>query len=103
MALVINTNVSSLNAQNNRNKTQSRLSKATESLSSGLKINSAADNAAGYAIAQRFTTQIGGLDQANSNASDAISLAQTTEPALSQITPNLQSVRDLAVQPANGT
>lgn len=103
MALVINTNVSSLTAQNNLNKTQSMLSKATEALSSGLKINSAADDAAGYAISQRFTTQIGGLNQANSNASDAISLAQTAESALSQITSNLQAVRDLAVQSANGT
>ena len=103
MALVINTNVSSLTAQSNLNKTQSMLSKATEALSSGLKINSAADNAAGYAISQRFTTQIGGLDQANSNANDAISLAQTAESALSQITSNLQAVRDLAVQSANGT
>ncbi|AFC86455.1 flagellin [Frateuria aurantia] len=103
MALVINTNVSSLTAQSNLNKTQSMLSKATEALSSGLKINSAADDAAGYAISQRFTTQIGGLNQANSNASDAISLAQTAESALSQITSNLQAVRDLAVQSANGT
>jgi flagellin len=103
MSLVINTNISSLNAQNNLTKSTNSLAQATERLSSGLKINSAADNAAGFAIATRFTTQIGGLSQASSNASDAISLAQTTESALDQVTSNLQAIRDLAVQSANGT
>jgi len=103
MSLVINTNVSSLNAQNNLTKSQSALAQATERLSSGLKINSAKDNAAGFAISQRYTTQIGGLNQASANASDAINLAQTTGSALDQVTANLQAIRDLAVQAANGT
>jgi Flagellin and related hook-associated proteins len=103
MSLVINTNVSSLNTQNNLSKSQSALSKATERLSSGLKINSAADNAAGFAISQRYTTQIGGLAQASANASDAINLAQTAGSALDQVTANLQAIRDLAAQSANGT
>jgi len=103
MSLIINTNISSLNAQNNLSKSQSALSQATQRLSSGLKINSAADNAAGYAISQRYTTQIGGLNQASANASDAINLAQTAGSALSQVTANLQAIRDLAVQSANGT
>jgi flagellin len=103
MSLVINTNTSSLTAQNNLTKSTSALAQATERLSSGLKINSAKDNAAGYAISTRFTTQIGGLSQASSNAGDAISLAQTTESALDEVTSNLQAIRDLAVQSANGT
>ena len=103
MSLVINTNISSLNAQNNLTKSQSALATATERLSSGLQINSAADNAAGFAIAQRYTTQIGGLGQASQNASDAINLAQTAGSALDQVTANLQAIRDLAVQSANGT
>ena len=103
MSLVINTNISSLNTQNNLSKSQSMLSQATERLSSGLKINSAADNAAGFAISQRYTTQIGGLNQASANASDAINLAQTAGSALDQVTANLQAIRDLAAQSANGT
>jgi flagellin len=103
MSLVLNTNISSLQAQNNLNKSSSELNTATEDLSSGLKINSAADNAAGFAIATRFQTQIGGLSQASQNASDAINLAQTAGSALTQVTSNLQSIRDLAVQAANGT
>ncbi len=103
MSLVINTNTSSLTAQNNLTKSTSALAQATERLSSGLKINSAKDNAAGFAISTRFTTQIGGLSQASSNAGDAISLAQTTGSALDEITTNLQAIRDLAVQSANGT
>ncbi|WP_199096889.1 flagellin [Dyella sp. ASV21] len=103
MSLVINTNISSLSAQNNLTKSQSALSSATQRLSSGLKINSAADNAAGFAISQRYTTQIGGLKQASANASDAINLAQTAGSALDQVTSNLQAIRDLAVQSANGT
>lgn len=103
MSLYLNTNVASLQAQNNLASSSSKLSTATEDLSSGLKVNSAADNAAGYAIAQRFQTQIGGISQASQNASDAINLAQTAGSGLSQITSNLQSIRDLAVQSANGT
>ena len=103
MSLIINTNISSLMAQNNLSKSQSALSQATQRLSSGLKINSAADNAAGFAISQRYTTQIGGLSQASANASDAINLAQTAGSALDQVTSNLQAIRDLAVQSANGT
>ncbi|BDU22854.1 flagellin [Dyella sp. GSA-30] len=102
MSLVINTNISSLNAQNNLSKSQSALMTATQRLSSGLRINSAKDNAAGFAISTRFSTQIGGIGQASSNASDAISLAQTTESALDEVTSNLQAIRDLAVQSANG-
>ncbi|HTV86123.1 MAG TPA: flagellin [Dyella sp.] len=103
MSLILNTNVSSLQAQNNLTTSSSQLSTATEDLSSGLKINTAADNAAGYAIVQNFQTQIGGLSQASQNATDAINLSQTAGSALSQITSNLQSIRDLAVQSANGT
>ncbi|MBU6247490.1 MAG: flagellin/flagellar hook associated protein, partial [Xanthomonadaceae bacterium] len=103
MSFVINTNVSSLNAQNNLDKSRNMLAQATQRLSSGLKINSAADNAAGFAISQRYTTQIGGLAQASANASDAINLAQTAGSALDQVTANLQAIRDLAAQAANGT
>ena len=103
MSLVLNTNIASLQAQNNLNKSSSALNTATEDLSSGLKINSSADNAAGFAIGTRFQTQIGGLSQASQNASDAINLAQTAGSALTQVTSNLQSIRDLAVQAANGT
>ena len=103
MTLSIYTNINSLTAQNNLAKSQSAVSQATARLSSGLKINSATDNAAGYAISTNFTTQIGGLGQASSNASDAINLAQTTQSALSQVTANLQAIRDLAVQSANGS
>lgn len=103
MAQVINTNSISLIAQNNLNKSQSSLSTAIERLSSGLKINSAADNAAGQAISNRFTSAINGLTQASSNASDGISLAQTTEGALNEINDNLQAIRTLTVQAQNGT
>jgi flagellin len=103
MSLILNTNISSLQAQNNLTTSTNSLSTATEDLSSGLSINSAADNAAGYAIVQNFQTQIGGLSQASQNATDAINLSQTAGSALSQITSNLQSIRDLAVQSANGT
>ncbi len=103
MTLSIYTNINSLTAQNNLSKSQSAVAQATARLSSGLKINSATDNAAGYAISTNFTTQIGGLGQASSNASDAINLAQTTQSALSQVTANLQAIRDLAVQSANGS
>ncbi|EHF3701651.1 flagellin FliC [Salmonella enterica subsp. enterica serovar Senftenberg] len=103
MAQVINTNSLSLLTQNNLNKSQSSLSSAIERLSSGLRINSAKDDAAGQAIANRFTSNIKGLTQASRNANDGISLAQTTEGALSEINNNLQRVRELSVQATNGT
>lgn len=103
MAQVINTNSLSLLTQNNLNKSQSSLSSAIERLSSGLRINSAKDDAAGQAIANRFTANIKGLTQASRNANDGISIAQTTEGALNEITNNLQRVRELSVQAANGT
>ncbi len=103
MAQVINTNSLSLLTQNNLNKSQSTLSSAIERLSSGLRINSAKDDAAGQAIANRFTSNIKGLTQAARNANDGISLAQTTEGALSEINNNLQRVRELSVQASNGT
>ena len=103
MTLSINTNVASIVARNNLSTSQMSLQTAMQRLSSGLRINSAADDAAGYAISQRMTSQIGGLDQAARNANDGISLAQTAQGALSQITQNLQTVRNLAVQAANGT
>ncbi|MGN2247604.1 flagellin [Frateuria sp. GZRR35] len=103
MVMSVNTNISSLNAQNNLAKSQSKLSTAIERLSSGMKINSAKDDAAGLAISTRFTTQINGLNQAVSNANDGISLAQTTESALNEVTNNMQRIRTLAVQSANAT
>lgn len=103
MAQVINTNSLSLLTQNNLNKSQSALGSAIARLSSGLRINSAKDDAAGQAIANRFTSNIKGLTQASRNANDGISVAQTTEGALSEINNNLQRVRELSVQAANGS
>ncbi|MCH9695732.1 MAG: flagellin [Gammaproteobacteria bacterium] len=103
MAQTINTNVASLNAQRNLNRSQGLLNQSLERLSTGLRINSAKDDAAGLAISERFTTQIRGLDQAVRNASDGISLAQTTESALGELTNNLQRIRELAVQSVNAT
>src|SRR5690606_18506954 len=103
MAQVINTNVMSLNAQRNLSTSGGQLATALQRLSSGLRINSAKDDAAGLAIAERFTTQIRGLNQAARNANDGISLAQTGEGALAEITNNLQRIRELAVQAANST
>lgn len=103
MAQVINTNSLSLITQNNINKNQSALSTSMERLSSGLRINSAKDDAAGQAIANRFQSNIKGLTQAARNANDGISAAQTTEGALSEINNNLQRVRELTVQAQNGT
>lgn len=103
MAQVINTNSLSLLTQNNLNKSQSALSSAIEHLSSGLRINSAKDDAAGQAIANRFTANIRGLTQASRNANDGISIAQTTEGALSEINNNLQRVRELSVQASSST
>ena len=99
----INTNVASLNAQRNLNRTQGTLSTALERLSTGLRINSAKDDAAGLAISERFTTQIRGLNQAVRNANDGISLSQTAESAIAELSNNLQRIRELAVQSANAT
>ncbi|WP_405228940.1 flagellin [Lentisalinibacter sediminis] len=103
MAQSINTNVASLNAQRNLSQSQGLLNTSLERLSTGLRINSAKDDAAGLAISERFTTQIRGLNQAVRNASDGISLAQTTESALGELTNNLQRIRELAVQSANAS
>ncbi len=103
MALTVNTNVSSLNAQRNLNVSQASLSTSMQRLSSGLRINSAKDDAAGLSISERFTAQIRGNDQAARNANDGISLAQTAEGDLDQITNNLQRMRELSVQSANAT
>jgi Flagellin and related hook-associated proteins len=103
MALVINTNVMSLNAQRNLTTSANQLATSLQRLSSGLRINSAKDDAAGLAISERMTTQIRGLNQAARNANDGISLAQTTEGALQEVTNNLQRIRELAVQAANAT
>ncbi|MCP5214304.1 MAG: hypothetical protein H6995_04780 [Pseudomonadales bacterium] len=103
MAQVINTNIASLNAQRNLNSSQSQLNTSLERLSSGLRINSAKDDAAGLAISSRFTTQINGLNQAVRNANDGISLAQTAEGALDASGDSLQRIRQLALQSANST
>jgi len=103
MPQVINTNVASLNAQRNLNASQTSLAVSLQRLSSGLRINSAKDDAAGLAISQRFTAQINGLNQAARNANDAISLSQTAEGALGEIGNNLQRIRELAVQSSNAT
>lgn len=103
MSQVINTNILSLNTQNNLNKSQSAQARAIERLSSGMRINSAKDDAAGQAIANRFTTNVKGLIQAARNANDGISMAQTAEGAVNEINNNLQRIRELAVQAKNGS
>jgi flagellin len=103
MALTINTNVASLNAQRNLGSSQADLNKSMQRLSSGLRINSAKDDAAGLAISDRMTSQIRGLNQAARNANDGISLAQTAEGAMQESTNILQRMRELAVQSANDT
>src|SRR6056297_4203409 len=103
MAQVINTNILSLTAQRNLDQSGGALSTALERLSSGLRINSAKDDAAGLAISERFSTQIRGLNQAVRNANDGVSLAQTAEGALAEVTNNLQRIRELAVQSANAS
>jgi len=100
---VINTNITSMIGQQNLSKSQNDLTTSMERLSSGLRINSAKDDAAGQAIANRMTAQITGLSQAQRNANDGISIAQTAEGALNQVNDNLQRVRELAVQAQNGT
>jgi len=103
MASVINTNIPSLNTQRNLNSSQSALNTSIQRLSSGLRVNSAKDDAAGLAIADRMNSQIKGLAVAQRNANDGISMAQTAEGALSTVGDNLQRMRELAVQAANGT
>jgi len=103
MALTVNTNIASLTAQRNLTGSQTSLNTSLERLSSGLRINSAKDDAAGLAISERFSSQIRGLDQGVRNANDGISLAQTAEGALKEVTSNLQRIRELAVQSANAT
>ncbi|MCH8501065.1 MAG: FliC/FljB family flagellin [Aliidiomarina sp.] len=100
---VINTNITSMIGQQNLQKSQSALATSMERLSSGLRINSAKDDAAGQAIANRMTSQITGLMQAQRNANDGISVAQTAEGALNQVNDNLQRIRELSVQAQNGT
>ncbi len=103
MANMINTNISSLNAQNNLAKSQSSLATSLQRLSTGLRINSAKDDAAGMAISERMTSQIRGLNQASRNANDGISMTQTADSALGEVTNNLQRIRELAVQSTNSS
>ena len=103
MAVYVNTNISSLNGRRYLNNVQNQLATTYQRLSSGLRINSAKDDAAGLQISSRLTTQINGLNQGNRNASDAIAFAQTAEGALDEITNMFQKVRTLAVQANNGT
>ncbi|HAU92076.1 MAG TPA: flagellin FliC, partial [Alteromonas sp.] len=102
MSLYVNTNVSALNAQRQLFDVSNKLSTSFERLSSGFRINSASDDAAGLQISDRMTSQIQGLNQAVRNANDAISLTQTAEGALSEVTTSLQRIRQLAVQSQNG-
>ncbi|MEG1118376.1 MAG: flagellin, partial [Janthinobacterium sp.] len=103
MAAVINTNISSLNSQRNLSTSQSALSTSLQRLSSGMRINSAKDDAAGLAISDRMTSQIRGMTQATRNANDGVSLAQTAEGALASSGDILQRIRELAVQSSNAT
>ena len=103
MALVINSNIPSLIAQRNLDKTQADLSQALQRLSSGLRVNSAKDDAAGYYISQTMTADINGMNQAVRNANDGISFAQTADGGLQQISADLQRINQLAVESANGT
>ena len=103
MAQIINTNIMSLNAQRNLSMTQTSLATSVQRLSTGLRVNSAKDDAAGLAIAERMNTQVRGMNVAIRNANDAISLSQTAEGALSKINDMGQRMRELAVQSANAT
>jgi flagellin len=103
MGLTVNTNLEALDAARNLNNTENMLGTSMQRLSSGLRINSAADDVAGYAISQRLQGQVNGLNQATQNIADAVSLAQTGQGALSDVVSMLQRVRELAVQYANGT
>jgi len=103
MPQVVNTNIMALNVQRNLNRSQEAMQLSLQRLSSGLRINSARDDPAGLAISERFVAQIKGLNQAARNASDAVSLAQTAEGALTEISTNLQRMRELAVEAANAS
>jgi flagellin len=103
MALVVNSNLSSINAQRNLSKSQSDLSISLQRLSSGLRINSAKDDASGLFVSEQLTRDIRGLNQASRNAADGISLAQTAEGALGEIGNNLQRIREIAIQASNAT
>jgi flagellin len=103
MSLTVNTNIEAMDAQRNLNSTESSLSMSMERLSSGLRINTAADDVAGYAISQKLQGQINGLGQAQQNTQDAVSLAQTAQGSLNEVEQMLQRVRELAVQYKNGT
>jgi len=103
MSLVLNTNINSLVAQNSLASSGLQLSSALQQLSSGLRVNTAADDAAGFAIAQGMTSQINGLNQAAQNANDGVSLTQTASGAMSEVTKDLQTMRDLAVESLNAT
>ncbi|MGL5392861.1 MAG: flagellin, partial [Shewanella sp.] len=103
MAITVNTNVTSMGAQKNLNKSNNALQTSMERLSSGLRINSAKDDAAGLQISNRLTSQISGLDVAMRNANDGISIAQTAEGAMQESTNILQRMRDLSLQSANGS
>jgi flagellin len=103
MALVINSNLASLNAQRNLTKSQNDLGISLQRLSSGLRVNSAKDDAAGLFVSQQLTRDIRGLNQASRNAADGISLAQTAEGALGEIANNLQRIREIAIQSSNAT
>ncbi|HEY2402368.1 MAG TPA: flagellin, partial [Steroidobacteraceae bacterium] len=103
MSLVLNTNLSSLVAQNSLTSSGAKLSSSLQQLSSGLRINTAADDAAGYAISQSMTSQINGINQASRTANDGVSLAQTASGALQEVVNDLQTMRDLAVQSLNAT
>lgn len=99
--MVINTNISSINTQRQLTKTNLELSTSMERLSSGLRVNSAKDDAAGLAIANRMTSQIRGMTVATRNANDGVSMAQTAEAAMGVMTETMQRMRDLAVQASN--
>ncbi len=103
MPTTINTNLNSLNAQRNLNSSQSALSMSMQRLSSGLRVNSAKDDAAGLAIAERMTTQVRGMNAAIRNANDGISMSQTAEGAMGKVSDSLQRMRELSVQAANAT
>jgi len=103
MSLTINTNLEAMNASRNLNGTEGMLSQAMQRLSSGLRINSAADDVAGYAISERMKGQVNGLNQATQNIQDAVSLTQTAQGSINDVTQMLQRIRELAVEFANGT
>ncbi len=103
MSLTVNTNIEAMDAQRNLNNTENALATSMERLSSGLRINSAADDVAGYAIDQQLQGQVNGLSQASQNSADAVSLAQTAQGALNEVEQMLQRTRELAVEYANGT